>query len=110
MVRIRLLWHMKEIYPGFYYESAKFIWVTYLVTLPNTRQCERFQNQTTLMKCSKFMLWCLTIMFMSLSLILLALRLLTVHNWDLKSLILKTSLFSINVYIIMNKINCTQEP
>jgi hypothetical protein len=47
---------MKEIYLRFYYESAKLIRVTYLVTLPNTRQCERFQNQTTLMKCSKLML------------------------------------------------------
>jgi hypothetical protein len=32
---------MKEIYPGFYYESAKFIRVTYLVTLSNMRQYER---------------------------------------------------------------------
>jgi hypothetical protein len=45
MVRIRLLWRIKEIYPRFYYESVKFIWVTYLVTLPNMRQCERIQNQ-----------------------------------------------------------------
>jgi hypothetical protein len=44
--RIRLLWHIKEIHPVFYYESAKFIQVTYLVTLINMRQCERIQNQT----------------------------------------------------------------
>jgi hypothetical protein len=50
------------------------------------------------------------IMFMSLSLILLALRLLIPHNWDLKSLILKTSLFFISVHTMMNKTNCTQEP
>jgi hypothetical protein len=37
---------MKEIYPRSYYESAKFIQVTYLMTLPNMRQCERIQNQT----------------------------------------------------------------
>jgi hypothetical protein len=35
----------------------------------------------------------LMVMFMNLSLILLTLRLLTTHNWDLKSLILETSLF-----------------
>jgi hypothetical protein len=35
---------MKEIYPGFYYEGAKFIRVTYLVTLPNARQCERISE------------------------------------------------------------------
>jgi hypothetical protein len=110
MVRIRLLWHMKEIYPGFYYESVKFIRVTYLVTLPNKRQCERFLNQMTLMKCSKLMLWCLMIMFMSLSLLLLALRLLTAHNRDLKNLILETSLFSVSVHIMMNETNYTQGP
>jgi hypothetical protein len=33
--------------PRFYYESAKFIRVTYLVTLSNMRQCERIQNQTS---------------------------------------------------------------
>jgi hypothetical protein len=37
---------MKEIYPRSYYESAKFIQVTYLMTLPNMRQCKRIQNQT----------------------------------------------------------------
>jgi hypothetical protein len=47
-------------------------------------------------------------MFMSLSLILLALRLLTTHNWDLKSLILEISLVFISVHIMVNKINCTQ--
>jgi mannose/fructose/N-acetylgalactosamine-specific phosphotransferase system component IID len=52
----------------------------------------------------------LMIMFISLSLILLVLRLLTAHNWDLKSLILETSLFSISVHIMVNKINCTQGP
>jgi hypothetical protein len=46
MVWINLLWHIKEIHPVFYYESAKFIQVTYLVTLINMRQCERIQNQT----------------------------------------------------------------
>jgi hypothetical protein len=74
---------MKEIYPIFYYECAKFIRVTYLVTLPNMRQCERIQNQTSfneVLKTHVMMLNDLTIMFMSLSLILLALRLLTTHN------------------------------
>jgi hypothetical protein len=33
--------------PQFYYESAKFIRVTYRVTLSNLRQCERSQNQTS---------------------------------------------------------------
>jgi hypothetical protein len=33
--------------PRFYYESAKFIRVTYLVTLSDMRQCERIQNQTS---------------------------------------------------------------
>jgi hypothetical protein len=47
---------------------------------------------------------------MSMSLILLVLRLLIAHNWDFKSLILKISLFSISVHIIVNKINCTQGP
>jgi hypothetical protein len=96
MVWIRLLWRIKEIHPIFYYESAKFIRVTYLVTLPNMRQCERIQNQTLfneVLKNHVIMLNNLMIMFMSLSLILLALRLLTTYNWDLKSLILKTSLF-----------------
>jgi hypothetical protein len=32
--------------PQFYYESAKFIRVTCLVTLPIMSQCERIQNQT----------------------------------------------------------------
>jgi hypothetical protein len=97
MVQIRLLWSIKEIHPDFYYESAKFIRVAYLVILPNTRYCERIQNQTSLnlvLKTYIMMLNDLMIMFMSLSLILLALRLLIAHNWDLKSLILETSLFS----------------
>jgi hypothetical protein len=46
MVQMRLLWSIRKIHPEFYYESAKFIWVTYLVTLPNMRKCERIQNQT----------------------------------------------------------------
>jgi hypothetical protein len=74
---------MKEIYSEFYYESAKFIRVTYLVILPNMRQCERIQNQTSfneVLKTHVIMLNDLMIMFMSLSLILLALRLLTTHN------------------------------
>jgi hypothetical protein len=93
--------------------SAKFIRVIYLVTLPNTRQCERFQNQTSLnlvFKTYVMIFSDLMIMFMSLSLILLALRLLIVHNWDLKSLILETSLFFISVHIMVNKTNCTQGP
>jgi hypothetical protein len=113
MVRIRLLWRIKEIHPVFCYETAKFIWVIYLVTLPNMRQYERIQNQTSfneVLKTHVMMLNDLMIMFMSLSLILLALRLLIAHNWDLKSLILKTSLFFISVYIMVNKIKCTQEP
>jgi hypothetical protein len=110
MVRIRLLWRIKEIYPRFYYESVKFIWVTYLVTLPNMRQCERIQNQTLfneVVKTHVMMFIDLMIIFMSLSLILLALRLLTAHNWDLKSLILEISLFSVSVHIMMNKTNYT---
>jgi hypothetical protein len=62
---------MKEIYPISYYESAKFIQVTYLVTLSNTRQCERIQNQTLFNEVLKnyvMMLNDLMIMFMSLSL------------------------------------------
>jgi hypothetical protein len=93
MVQIRLLWSIKEIHPDFYYESAKFIRVAYLVILPNTR----YQNQTSLnlvLKTYIMMLNDLMIIFMSLSLILLALRLLIAHNWYLKSLILETSLFS----------------
>jgi hypothetical protein len=113
MVQIRLLWRMKEIYPGSYYESAKFIRVTYLMTLPNIRQCERIQNQTLLnlvLKTYVMMLNVLMIMFMSPSLILLPLRLLIVHNWDLKSLILEKSLFAIRVHIMVNKTKCTQGP
>jgi hypothetical protein len=113
MVQIRLLWRMKEIYPRSYYESAKFIRVTYLMTLPNIRQCERIQNQTLLnlvLKTYVMMLNVLMIMFMSPSLILLPLRLLIVHNWDLKSLILEKSLFAIRVHIMVNKTNCTQGP
>jgi hypothetical protein len=74
---------MKEIYPEFYYESAKLIRATYLMTLPNMRQCERIQNQTLfneVLKTHVMMLNDLIIMFMSMSLILLALRLLTAHN------------------------------
>jgi hypothetical protein len=74
---------MKEIYPVFYYESAKFIGLTYLVTLANTRQCERIQNQTSfneVLKTHVMMLNDLMVMFMSLSLILISLRLLTTHN------------------------------
>jgi hypothetical protein len=52
----------------------------------------------------------LMIMFMSMSLILLALRLLTAHNCDLKNLILKTNLFFISMHIMVNKTNCTQGP
>jgi hypothetical protein len=81
------------------------------MALPNRRQCKRFQNQISfneVLKTHVMMLNDLMIMFMSLSLILLALRLLTAHNWDLKSLILKTSLFFISVHIMVNKINCTQ--
>jgi hypothetical protein len=48
MFQIRMFQSIKEIHPGFYYESAKFIRVTYPVTLPNTRYCERIQNQTSL--------------------------------------------------------------
>jgi hypothetical protein len=83
MFQIRMFQSIKEIHPGFYYESAKFIRVTYPVTLPNTRYCERIQNQTSLnlvLKTCGMMLNDLMIMFMSLSLILLALRLLTAHN------------------------------
>jgi hypothetical protein len=83
MVRIRLLCRIKETHPVFYYESANFIRVTYLVTLPNMRQCERIQNQTLfneVLKTHVIMLNNLMIMFMSLSLILLALRLLTTYN------------------------------
>jgi hypothetical protein len=50
----------------------------------------------------------LMVMFMSMSLILLALRLLTAHNWDIKNLILETSLVFVSVHIMVNKINCTQ--
>jgi hypothetical protein len=106
MVRMRLLWHIKEIHPEFYYESIKFIRVAYLVTLPNTRQCERIQNQISLnlvLKTHVMILNDLMIMFMSLSLMLLALRLLIVHDWDLKSLILETSLFSMGVHIMANE-------
>jgi hypothetical protein len=63
--------------------SAKFIRVTYLVTLPNMRQCKIIQNQTSfneVLKTYVMMFNNLIIMFMSLSLILLALRLLTAHN------------------------------
>jgi hypothetical protein len=70
----------------------------------NMRQCERFWNQTSLnlvLKTCVMMPNDLMIMFMSLSLILLALRLLITHNWDLKSLILETSLFSIGVHIMV---------
>jgi hypothetical protein len=79
MVRIRLLWGIKEIHPGFYYESAKFIRVTHLVTLANTRQCERIQNQTSFNEVFKtyvMMINDLMIMFMSLSLIMLAFKIL----------------------------------
>jgi hypothetical protein len=54
------------------------------------------------------MLNILMIMFMGLSLISLALRLFTTYSWDLKSLILKISLFFISVHIMMNKTNYTQ--
>jgi hypothetical protein len=47
------------------------------------------------------------IMFMNLSLILLALILLAAHKRDMKSLILETSLFSTSVHIMVNKTNCT---
>jgi hypothetical protein len=51
--------------------------------LPNMRQCERIKNQTSfneVLKTHVMMFNDLMIMFMSLSLILLALRLLTAHN------------------------------
>jgi hypothetical protein len=83
MVRIRLLRRIKEISPGFYYESAKFIRVTYLVTWLNMRQCERIQNQTSfneVLKTHVILLTDLMIMFMSLPLILLGLTLLIAHN------------------------------
>jgi hypothetical protein len=53
------------------------------MTLPNLRQCERIYNQTSFNKVLKthvMMLNDLIIMFMSLSLILLALRLLIAHD------------------------------
>jgi hypothetical protein len=53
------------------------------MTLPNTRQCERIQNQISLnlvLKTHVMTLNDLMIMFMSLSLMLLALRLLIVHD------------------------------
>jgi predicted transporter len=43
---------------------------------------------------------------MSLSLILLALGLLTVHNWDVKKFD-SGKVFFISVHIMVNKINCT---
>jgi hypothetical protein len=46
MVQIRLLWSARVINPGIYDESAKLIWVTYLVTLSNMGPYERIQNQT----------------------------------------------------------------
>jgi hypothetical protein len=49
----KIVWRIKEIYPVLYYESAKFIQVTYLVTLSNMRQCERIQNQTSFNKVLK---------------------------------------------------------
>jgi hypothetical protein len=49
-------------------------------------------NINKVLKTYVMMLNDLMIMFMSLSLILLALSLLTAHNWDIKSLILKINL------------------
>jgi hypothetical protein len=63
--------------------SVKFIRVTYLMALPNTRYCERIQNQTSLnlvLKTYVMMLNVLMMMFMSLSLKLLVLKLLIAHN------------------------------
>jgi hypothetical protein len=53
MVQISLWGSIEEISPRIYYESGKLIWVTYLVTLPNMRQCERIQNQTSFNKVLK---------------------------------------------------------
>jgi hypothetical protein len=78
---------MNEIYPKFYYKCKIYLTnISHDITKRETmwKICES-NNINKVLKIYVMMLNDLMIMFMSLFLILSALRLLTTHNWDLKN-------------------------
>jgi hypothetical protein len=103
---------MKEIYPRFYWECKIYLSNISRDIAKHEIMWKILESNdiNEVLKTYVMMLYDLMIMFMSLPLILLALRLLTTYNWDLKSLILETSLFAISVHIMMNETKCTLGP
>jgi hypothetical protein len=115
MVQIRLLWSIEEIHSKFCYESAKLIRVTYLMMLPNMRQCEKIQNQTSINKVLKTHVMLLNVSWINdyayefisnvASLTIIDSSWLRSQKFDSRN-----KFIFISVHIMVNKTNCSQGP